>query len=43
MKEGFSGYTTEQLYNELDNIEADPDIVTVLIGTNDWVYDREMM
>lgn len=42
VKEGFSGYTTEQLYNELDNIEADPDIVTVLIGTNDWVYDREM-
>lgn len=40
IKCGYSGYTTEMLIEKLDSLENENvTVVTVLIGTNDWVYN----
>lgn len=40
VKEGHSGYASERILAELDELDHEADIITIFIGTNDWVYDR---
>lgn len=41
LNRGASGYTAFDIYSNYANLDIseNPDIVTVFVGTNDWVYD----
>ncbi len=41
LNRGASGYSAGDVYSNYDNLDnsENPDIITVFIGTNDWVYD----